>query len=666
MQPLIKVYAGLSAGRDTVQAILPDAICAPPVERGDIVADIDDGVTSILILDGVFHQALSVSPSEIMDALRRGIRVFGASSMGALRAAELEAYGMVGVGEIFEYIRNAAAFRDDFLGQVFIDGFPQIQARSVTWVEFEINLERLFSRGRISRATRDRLRSLYADLHYAERSLATLAARIRADGRNTKTLLDAATCALSTMARPKQRDARTALRMVSRIHDRVARLNGVLRHPLGPAASQRIATRPTGRHRAGRQAPELAAPYPAGDLLRGLKRFEPVAYRENGNRAASPAAVLGRLEELMSLVGATRLAEISQLATHGMPVYQSTRPVPYGHTSGGTTTGSQGKGPTPEQARISCLAETVEGYCLEPRAVHMVRASYGFLRRQHAVADPRQFRPAIGERPARVSEPLMWTEVLCLEQESAVLAPAELVYFDFFATDYATRPVFPCSTHGAGAGATYLEAVTHALYECIEGHYEAAIERGEIRPLRLRHPLEQHWRDRGIELRLYTLMLPSIRNLPFVYCVAETANTRFVGSGCFSDLDTTISRAVSEALQTISTAHSGSREDLEDGDYEEELDWDPEDHEPRSITPAAYRSRIATRRFNDLRAEYRFLLRWLHAAGFPVSYVANLTRRGIEFPVVKAIVPGMLAERAIRYSSSFCGRDATRHCYGTG
>ena len=77
---MIKVYAGLSAQSSDVQSILPNARYAPPVQRDDILSDIEDGVNSILILDGLFHQALSVSPSEIMDALRRGIRVFGASN----------------------------------------------------------------------------------------------------------------------------------------------------------------------------------------------------------------------------------------------------------------------------------------------------------------------------------------------------------------------------------------------------------------------------------------------------------------------------------------------------------------------------------------------------------------------------------------------------------
>jgi hypothetical protein len=342
MRSVIKVYAGLSAQRSTVHSILPDALYAPPIQRGDIIADIRNGVNSILILDGLFHQALSVSPSEIMDALRRGIRVFGASSMGALRAAELESYGMVGIGEIFDHIRIADAFRDDFLGQVFVAGWPQILEASVTYVEFEINLKSLLSRRRISRTSYDCLCTLYAELHYAERNLKTLATRIRTDSRNPKALLRAATCALSTMSRPKHRDARKALLVVSRYHDHVARLNGVLRHPLNGSSSQCDVKRHTGDWQP-RPRPELAAAYPASDLLCALQRSETVAYRENGNRSAQPTGVLKKLNGLMSLVGATRLAEISQLATHGMPVYQSTRPVPFGHTSGGTTTGAQGK-----------------------------------------------------------------------------------------------------------------------------------------------------------------------------------------------------------------------------------------------------------------------------------------------------------------------------------
>src|SRR5262249_28119281 len=42
-----------------------------------------------------------------------GIHVFGASSMGALRAAELHQFGMEGVGQIFEAYRDGTIVDDD-------------------------------------------------------------------------------------------------------------------------------------------------------------------------------------------------------------------------------------------------------------------------------------------------------------------------------------------------------------------------------------------------------------------------------------------------------------------------------------------------------------------------------------------------------------------------
>lgn len=85
----------------------------PPAARGDIYRIIASGVKTIVLIDGVFHGARSVWQREILDALGEGIEVFGASSMGALRAAELNAFGMVGHGTIFEWYRDGLIDGDD-------------------------------------------------------------------------------------------------------------------------------------------------------------------------------------------------------------------------------------------------------------------------------------------------------------------------------------------------------------------------------------------------------------------------------------------------------------------------------------------------------------------------------------------------------------------------
>ena len=52
------------------------------------------------IIDGYFEHVPSVAHKEVLWAMSRGIHVFGAASLGALRAAELLPFGMEGVGEI--------------------------------------------------------------------------------------------------------------------------------------------------------------------------------------------------------------------------------------------------------------------------------------------------------------------------------------------------------------------------------------------------------------------------------------------------------------------------------------------------------------------------------------------------------------------------------------
>lgn len=61
----------------------------PPARQGDVFRAIDDGATAIVLIDGVFEAAPSVWHHELIAAHASGLHVFGASSMGALRAAEL-------------------------------------------------------------------------------------------------------------------------------------------------------------------------------------------------------------------------------------------------------------------------------------------------------------------------------------------------------------------------------------------------------------------------------------------------------------------------------------------------------------------------------------------------------------------------------------------------
>lgn len=66
----------------------------------------------MLIIDGVFHHDLAPTPREVYDALGR-IGIFGASSMGALRAAECAPYGAVPLGAIARWYARELIDGDD-------------------------------------------------------------------------------------------------------------------------------------------------------------------------------------------------------------------------------------------------------------------------------------------------------------------------------------------------------------------------------------------------------------------------------------------------------------------------------------------------------------------------------------------------------------------------
>ncbi|HZY68758.1 MAG TPA: TfuA-like protein [Devosia sp.] len=83
-----------------------------PAEMGDIERAVADGAVAIGLSDGHYGQVGAVWHKEILLALSAGVAVYGASSMGALRAAECETFGMVPVGSIARRFCSGELFDD--------------------------------------------------------------------------------------------------------------------------------------------------------------------------------------------------------------------------------------------------------------------------------------------------------------------------------------------------------------------------------------------------------------------------------------------------------------------------------------------------------------------------------------------------------------------------
>ncbi len=169
--PLSSVYVFLGPSLPLADARkILGAVYLPPVSMGDIYRLMERGPRVIAIIDGLFEQTPAVWHKEILFAISRGVRVLGASSMGALRAAELAAFGMEGVGEVFEAFHRGELEDDDEVGVAHASADDGYRSLSDAMVNLRAGLREARDAGRISAASHDRLLGAAKALFYPERS----------------------------------------------------------------------------------------------------------------------------------------------------------------------------------------------------------------------------------------------------------------------------------------------------------------------------------------------------------------------------------------------------------------------------------------------------------------------------------------------------------------
>jgi hypothetical protein len=209
------VFLGPSLGRAQARAIL-DAEYLAPVAMGDLYALASTRAQPgdrIAIVDGLFEQVPAVWHKEVLYALQRGIHVYGGSSMGALRAAELHPFGMRGVGRIFEAYRDGTIEADDEVAVAHATAEQDYRPLSTAMAAIRFALADLRQAGSIDGAEHDALFAAARAMHYTVRSWGALLAHARGHG-----MRDTVTQALLAQARrpdAKAQDAAALLRLLA-------------------------------------------------------------------------------------------------------------------------------------------------------------------------------------------------------------------------------------------------------------------------------------------------------------------------------------------------------------------------------------------------------------------------------------------------------------------
>jgi hypothetical protein len=147
-----------------------DIVVRPPVAAGDLL-ELDARPGDVVgIVDGYFHQIRSVRHKEILDLLDAGVTVLGAASMGALRAAELDAFGMGGVGRIYRAYRRGELTADDEVTMLHAHADDGYRAGSEPLVNIRATLDLCVQEGVLDTASADALVAALAHRPYRLRS----------------------------------------------------------------------------------------------------------------------------------------------------------------------------------------------------------------------------------------------------------------------------------------------------------------------------------------------------------------------------------------------------------------------------------------------------------------------------------------------------------------
>lgn len=189
----IIIYTGLSLSFDEAKEILDshddvEVIYKRPIKRGDLGHDIKENPDIIGIIDGVFHQNSSVGHKEILNVINKGITVVGASSMGALRASELDTLGMTGIGYVYEQYATGKVASDDDVA-VMLDS-ETLEALSEPLINMEYVFENAVRENIITENQKDELIKIAKSTFYPKRNYSQTLSSSSLDDETKSKLID--------------------------------------------------------------------------------------------------------------------------------------------------------------------------------------------------------------------------------------------------------------------------------------------------------------------------------------------------------------------------------------------------------------------------------------------------------------------------------------------
>ncbi|MEJ0011562.1 MAG: YcaO-like family protein [Bauldia sp.] len=345
-------------------------------------------------------------------------------------------------------------------------------------------------------------------------------------------------------------------------------------------------------------------------------------------------------------LGITRLARVTGLDRIGVPVWTAIRP------NAASLSVSQGKGIDDDAAIASAIFEAAEIAVAErphPAAFSASAASLAAAGR--AVLDAGRYLRK-GERAPAPDESALWVEGLDLISGAAVVMPEDVVR---------VADVPGCrywqTSDGLGTGSNILEASIHGLCEIVERDAMALwsflgddeVARREVTPGMLGDTVADmaaRIAAAGFRLRLFDAT-SDIRVPTYLAVLIDDerkrAGLKYVdvasGSGAHPVATRAALRAITEAVQTRLTTITGSRDDVDPGEYARALPPDLRlyagDGVPREAVGAGYTGE------RDLVAYHDWLVARVRDAGVRSLVLVELEAPDFPFVIARVVAPDL-------------------------
>lgn len=189
----ILIYTGLSLPFSEAKEILDshddiEVVYKRPIKRGDLSHDIKENPDIIAIIDGVFHQNSAVGHREILSVMKKGVKVYGSSSMGALRASELDVLGMEGIGYCYNEYASGNVTSDDDVA-VMLDS-ETLEAISVPLISMNYVFTNAVAENIITKEEKDELIKITKETYYPKRNYAQTLSQSSLDADKKGKLID--------------------------------------------------------------------------------------------------------------------------------------------------------------------------------------------------------------------------------------------------------------------------------------------------------------------------------------------------------------------------------------------------------------------------------------------------------------------------------------------